>query len=117
MIYNGTNVTETIWFAPMHDDNDTHCIELTKASDEPVFYVTTCCDEEWMWAFYMDGMSNYEMVKHTIMDAAFECVNMCQLLNELDAIFEENFADIVAYDECECDGNCCVNCDHRDCLN
>lgn len=117
MIYNGTNVTEKIWFSPMHDDNDTHYISLIKAVNDPVFYVTTCCNEEWVWAFYMDGVSNYEMVKHTIMDTVFECRNIGQLLNELDDIFEENFADIIAHDECECDGNCCVNCDHRDCLN
>ena len=117
MIYNGTNITETIWFAPMHDENDVHCIEMIKADDESVFYVTAYYNEDWVWAFYMDGLSNYEMVKHTIMDTAFECVNMYELLGELDAIFAEDFADIVTDDECECDGNCCENCGHRDCLN
>jgi hypothetical protein len=117
MIYNGTNVTETIWFAPLHDQDDIHCIELIKADDEAIFYVTSCCNDEWIWAFYMDGVSNYEMVKHTIMDAALECVDMYHLLGELDAIFATDFEDIVAYDECECDGSCCEHCDHRDCLN
>lgn len=117
MIYNGTNVTETIWFSPLHDDDDVHYIELIKSDDESIFYVTACCNENWVWAFYMDGLSNYEMVKHTIMDTAFECVNMYELIGELDAIFAEDFSDIAVEDECECDGNCCENCNHRGCLN
>ena len=117
MNYVGTNLTETIWFAPLHDHDDVHCIELIKADDESVFYVTTCCNDEWVWAFHMDGLSNYEMVKHVIMDTALECVDMNNLIGELDAIFAMHFADIVADDECECDGSCCEQCDHRECLH
>jgi hypothetical protein len=114
-------VVETIWFSPMHDVDDTHCIELIKADDESIFYVTSCCNDDWVWAFYMDGLSNYEMVKHTIMDVAFECADMCELFGELDAIFAVDFEDIVAGEiegEEECNDTCCCeNCDHRGCLN
>jgi hypothetical protein len=121
MIYNGTNVTETILFSPISNVDDVHCIDLIKADDESIFYVTTCCNDDWVWAFYMDGLSNYEMVKHTIMDTAFECVDMYQLLGELDSIFATDFEDIIAHEVDEermCnDVCCCENCNHRGCLN
>ncbi len=119
MVYHGTSKTETIWVGPANDLNEMHCIELTKSDDEPVFYVTACCNEDWVWAFYMDGESNYEMVKHTIIDALFECDGMGELLDMLDAIFADDFEDILVEDEdeCECDECCCEYCNHRDCLN
>lgn len=115
MIYYGTDVTETIY---MHRDNnmqDMHFVELTKSGDEPVFYVKACCNPDWSWKFFMDNVSNYEMVKHTVMDTMFECDDMNEVIEELDVQFEEIFNDIVVWDECE--GNCCENCNHRDCLN
>ena len=120
MIFNGLNVTETIWFSQLGHEDEAHCIELIKADDESIFYVTSCCNEDWMWAFHMDGLSNYEIIKHVIMDTAFECVNMYQLLGELDGIFATDFEDIVAneIEEEECNEVCCCeNCGHRSCLN
>ena len=118
MMYHGTNKTEIIWVGPLNDLEEVHYIELIQSDDEPVFYVTACCDEDWIWAFYMDGVSNYEVIKHTIIDAVFECDSMGELLNTLDAIFIENFEDILVEDEDECECNeCCENCNHRDCLN
>jgi hypothetical protein len=110
-------MTETIWVGPENDYNEMHCIELYKADDEPVFYVTACCNDAWIWAFNMESMANYEMVKFAILDAMFECNSMHALLDELDEIFADNFADIVVEDEDECGGCCCENCNHRDCLN
>lgn len=116
MVYHGTNKTETIYIS-LEDDLEHVCgIELIKAYDEPVFYVTTCCNTDWVWKFSMDGESNYEMVKHTIIDAVFECDDIVELMDYLDAIFEEDFDDIVVYEEV-CDECCCENCNHRDCLN
>lgn len=119
MVYRGTNKTETIWMSPADDPKDIHYIEMTQSDDEPVFYVTTCCNEYWVWAFRMDGASNYEMVKHAIMDAMLGCDSMGKLLDMLDSIFDEYFEDILVEDEdeCECNGNCCENCNHRNCLN
>lgn len=114
MVYYGTSVIETIWIGP---EDETHYIELIKADDEPIFYVTICCDEDWIWAFYLDGISNYEMIKHTIINVALDCDNMGELMNVLDVIFMEEFADIIVEDECRCDGDCCEYCNHRDCLN
>ena len=117
MVYYGTNETEIIWIGPANDLEEVHYIELIKSDDEPVFYVTACCNEDWVWAFNMNGVSNYEMVKHTIMDAAFECDRMGQLLDALDEIFIENFEDILVEDEEDECGCCCENCNHRGCLN
>lgn len=115
MVYHGTSMTETIWFGPENDFEETHYIELHKADDEAVFYVTTCCNEDWAWAFKLDIPSNYEMIKFTILDEMFECENMRELLDALDDVFTDNFADIVVEEEkCGC---CCENCNHRDCLN
>lgn len=107
MQYIGTNDVEMIWIAPEEDEEDQHYIELIKACDEPIFYVRSCCDPSWIYKFYMDGVSNYEMVKHTIVDAAFECDNMTELMDYLDDVFVENFDDIIVYDECD---GCCGEC-------
>ena len=113
MNYCGTSFTEDIYLCNANDVNDEHCVSLIKGCDEPVFYVTTCCNSDWIWAFYMDGESNYEMIKHTIMDAAFECHDMFELMDMLDEIFEEDFDDIVVQ-TCE---PCCECCASRECLN
>ena len=122
MVYHGTNKTEMIWVGPANDLEEMHCIELVESCDEPAFYVTACCNENWTWKFKMDGVTNYETIKHTIMDAAFECDSMGELLDDLDAIFADNFEDILVEgdneDEDEYECNCCCEyCDHRDCLN
>lgn len=108
MVYYGSVKTEAMVF---HNDNDVHemhYVELVRPCEDGVFYVRTCCDSEWEWAFYYTA-SNYEMIKHVIMDVMFECNNMTELMLELDIMFEENFAEIVAYDDdddCDCDTGC-----------
>lgn len=117
MVYHGTSKIETIWVGPENDMHDVCCIDLTKVYDESVFYVSTCGDEDWIWKFYMEGETNYEMVKHAIIDEVFECENMIELLEHLDDIFGEIFGDIVVYEEEAHDKCCCENCNHRGCLN
>lgn len=122
MVYCGTSNTETIWFGPADNMDEVYYIELHKSADEPVFYVTTCCNEDWMWAFKADVVYNYEIVKYAIMDAAISCCCVNKLLDVLDVIFEEELADILADEDdseectCECDGSCCEQCNCRDCL-
>ena len=117
MIYFATDLTEKIYMHSASCQDDMHCIALTKSGDEPTFYVQCCCNENWIWEFYMDNVSNYEMVKHVVMDVMLECDNMREVLETLDAQFEEIFDDIVVWDECECNCACCENCGGRDCLN
>ena len=119
MEYLCTEKTETIF---MHDDgcsDNMHCIMITQSGEEPTFCVNCCCNAHWEWKFLMDNVSNYEMVKHVIMDTMLGCRDIGSALNALDEQFELIFNDIVVWDkdECQCDGSCCENCNHRDCLD
>lgn len=115
MVYCATEMTEHIYMHYENDASEVHRISLTKSGEEPVFCVECCCYDDWYWLFYMDNVSNYEMIKHAIMDAMFECDDIDEVIDELDAQFEEIFGDIVVWnDRDEC---CCENCNHRDCLN
>lgn len=116
MTYYGTYNTEGIVVHVNGDRDDMHVIALTKEHDANVFTVRTCCYDDWEWKFSMKSSSHYEMVKHMIMDAAFECEDMDELINTLDEMFEEMFSAIVVWED-ECDGTCCEHCDSRDCLN
>jgi hypothetical protein len=107
MIYYGTEKAELIYFHLDDDENDLHFILMERDYEEPVFYVRTCCNSDWEWKFY-DTASNYEMVKHAIFDAGFDCENMEDYLFELDGIFEEIFNEIVIWD---CDETCDATCD------
>ena len=117
MLYCDTEKIERIWFAPESNEEDMHFIELYKSDGK--CYVDIDDDADWMWAFKLDNSSNYEAVKYTIMDAVLKSCCVDRLKDNLDIIFEERFADILANEDCgcECDGHCCENCNHRDCLN
>ena len=117
MVYHGTSKTETIYISIEENLENHFCIDLIKAHDKPVFHVTSCCNTNWVWTFCMDGESNYEMVKHTIIDAIFECDDIFELMDYLDETFEDIFDDIVVREEEACDDCCCENCNHRNCLN
>ena len=106
MKYIGTYETETILLG---DEDDQHYIELIKSCDEPIFYVRACCDPSWIYKFCYD-VSSYSMIKHTIVDAAFECDDMTELMDLLDDMFTENFDDIIVYDECRDCSECCGQC-------
>lgn len=116
MVYYGTYNTEGIVVHTNGDTDDIHVIYLTKEFNEATFTVRVCCYEDWEWKFSLASPANYEMIKYTIMDAAFECEDMDELINLLDEIFEKNFSKIVANED-KCDEHCCENCNHRDCLN
>ena len=106
MIYCGTTNAEFIYFHAENDADDVHFIVMEMDADEPVFYVRTCCNEDWEWKFHYTT-SNYEMVKHAIWDNGFDCEDIEELLFELDGVFEYIFDEIVVWDECN---NGCENC-------
>jgi hypothetical protein len=85
---------------------------MTKAATKPTFFVTCCCDNEWVYEFYMDNNSDYERVKMTIMDTIVDCDSVEEVMDELSDIFEDGFYDILVEDddECDCDGDC-DNCE------
>lgn len=107
----------------VHPDNaphESHWINITIDKDNPVFYVTSCCDEDWSWDFWY-SKTNYDVVKYIIMDCIAECKTMDQLIYVLDDCFEEECADMICYEaelqedefECECDGDC-DNCEFNE---
>lgn len=110
----GVYDTERIVVHPEDAPHTSHYIDITKDKNDPAFYVTQCCDEEWVWKFWY-SKTNYEVVKFLIMDCIAECETMEEFIDALDEVFEEDCADIVyeeaelQEDEFECDGDC-ANC-------
>lgn len=109
MVYHGTSITERIMVHPMDGLNETHFIELTKVADDPVFFVTCSCDEDWFYAFMMGNNSDYERIKYNIMENLFEADTMDELLETLSEIFEDGFKEILIEDKCDGDCEHCEN--------
>jgi hypothetical protein len=112
MVYKGTEMVEVIKILSLEDEIEDHFIELHKCADEPAFYATCCCDEDWFYAFYIENNSDYERVKFSIMNAVFECDDMNDLLETLRETFEDGFSDILMRENCK-DCHCedkCSNC-------
>lgn len=111
MYFCGKYEEESFLVHPMDDLDSTHFISIIKAKEEPIFSVTCCCDDEWVWDFWYSS-SNYERVKWFIMDAIFNSETMDELIDVLDDAFAEYCEEMVAYDdECDCDCDCdCENC-------
>jgi hypothetical protein len=100
MVYHGTVVSERIGFYPAGDPANLHYIEITKAPNEPLFWVSSCCDEDWFYTFAFESNSDYERIKYNIMEAVFKCESMNELLVCLSEIFEDGFSDILIHNEC-----------------
>ena len=90
------------------DEVTMHYIMLTMFDDKPMFSVTSCCDDDWEYTFTYTR-NNYESIKHLIVDMAYECESMEELLDNLSDMFVSEFEDILSV----CDGNCeeCEFCD------
>ena len=106
MIYYGTYMTEGILFHTKEDVNDFYIIALTKNPDGKTFRVEVDFDEDWNWEFMMDYPGNYELVKHAIMDIAFDSDDADELLMNLDEVFEDMFDEIVVCNKCAADCDC-----------
>lgn len=113
MIYNGTAKAELIYFHLEDDKNDAHFIAMEIDSDEPFFYVRTCCNSDWEWKFFYSP-SNYDMVRHAIWNAGFDSEDMEEMLCGLDQYFEDVFEEIVVWEcdsTCDCEDGChCCGC-------
>jgi len=111
MLLCGTYETEKIMVHPDDNPHSSHYIAITKDKDEPMFFVTSCCNDEWIWEFVYTK-TNYEIVKFLIMDCITECGTMGELIDALDAVFEEDCVEMLYNEaelqeiEIECDGDC-----------
>ena len=105
MIYCQTINVERIAVHPLNDINNTQYVEIMKYGNAPLFAVwMNDGEDDWFWEFEMFNPSDYERVKMNVFDAIFGCDTMPELAEALNAIFENNFADILVEDECDgCD--------------
>ena len=111
MIYCETINKERIAVHPLDDIDSTKYIEIIKDGVEPKFVVwMNDGDVDWVWEFDMTYPSDYERVKLSIFDAIFACETMAELACAFDAIFTNDFEDILIDDECDCCG-CCDGCE------
>lgn len=101
MVFCGTGNVERIFVHPMNKLNESHYIDIVTSKDDPTFFVTCCCDEDWGYEFEYNK-SDYERVKFNIMEMIFECDTMDELLDVLSEVFEDGFETI----DDECDGDC-----------
>lgn len=118
MIFDSTGCLERLFMRPENNHNERHWVDITMGAEteneESTFTVTICCDDEWMWEFWYTK-TNYDLVKHIVMDCIFESDDINELINNMDEAFEIYFSDIVVdtaelkEDTFECDGDC-KNC-------
>lgn len=115
MILCGSISMERFVVHPDDSPHTSHYIEVTEDKDSAIFYVTNCCDDEWVWAFWY-SKTNYEVVKFLIMDCIAECGTMDELIDALDEVFEEDCADMLFNEaellEAECEIDCGGDCDN-----
>ena len=116
MVYYSNYATEGMVFHAKEDVNHFYIIALTKNLDGETFRVEVNFNDDWYWELEMIPGA-YELVKHMIMDVAFECDNEDELLMELDAMFEDCFNEIVIWNDEECEATCDCNsgCNHCNC--
>lgn len=115
MIYCTSENLERIYVHPDSNLRERHWVDIASGGDLNTFSVSVCCDDEWIWEFWYNK-SNYDLVKHAIMDCIFEAEDMDELIELMDEAFDEFFSEIVVdtaelqEDEIECDGDC-ANCE------
>ena len=111
MIFCSTGSLERLFVHPNNNLEERHWVDIAMSESTPTFAVSVCCDDEWIWEFWYDK-TNYDLVKHVIMDCIFEAEDMDELIELMDEAFEESFNEIVVdtaelqEGEIECDGNC-----------
>lgn len=113
MIFDSTGGLERLYMYQDNNFNVRHWVDITMGTEdeESTFSVTICCNDEWIWEFYYT-QTNYDLVKHMIMDCIFEAEDINDLIDKMDETFEIYFSEIVVgtaeleEDYFECDGDC-----------
>lgn len=108
MVFRGSGNIESIFFHPAGNSEEVHWIDLTMIPDAPTFMVTCCCDENWKYEFVYTK-SDYERIKYNVMTAVFESETVDEVMEMLDEVFQDSFADILIDDD-----KCACNCGHCD---
>ena len=75
MIFDSTGGLERLYMYQSDNLNARHWVDNTMGTEdeneESIFSVTICCNDEWIWEFYYTK-TNYDLVKHIVMDCIFE---------------------------------------------
>ena len=111
MIYHGTSQIDRIYVKEEGNEPVIHWFDLMLDDEKPVFTLTSCCNEEWIWKFYYTK-TNYDIVKYLVMESSVNCEDIYEITEELDEIFCEEYEDIVYWEDEEefvCNGDC-ENC-------
>ena len=109
MIFCGNVNAERLIVQPDDNPHSSHYINIVTDKDDPVFYVTCCCDEDWGWKFWY-SKTNYEVVKYIIMDCIIASETMDELIDALDEIFEEEYKNILFEEDNWERNEDCENC-------
>lgn len=112
MVYQGSSFSEVIIVHTFDNPKERYFIELTRIDDEPVLNVDCVVGEQsYFWEFDISRISDYERIKFNILNTVFECDTIYDLMETLEEIFTDGFADIMignVHDEC--DVECCGDC-------
>ena len=110
MIYCCSGNCERLFMHEKDELDKTHWIDISVGTDAPVFEVTCCCNDDWVWAFAYDK-TTYDLVKYAIMDCIMACDTVEELIEALDDVFETEFSEVVVdIDECDC---ICCGCEEE----
>ena len=92
MIYHGITKTESILVHPYDDETDIQFIDMITDAESSILYVNI---DDYGWEFVMRSFSDYEYVKHVIMETIHTVNSMEELVSELNETFVEEFEDIL----------------------
>ena len=105
MIYDGTIEIEAMMAHPEDNPDAVYSVKMRKSAEENIFYVYSDYDEDFEYAFWLDGTTNYEVVKFTIMDTLISFASWDEALQVLENDFMTSLRQILV----QCDGDC-ENC-------
>lgn len=94
MVFQSSVNVERFYFHPAGEENNVYWIELITSADDSTFVVSCCCADDWSYEFTYTK-SDYNRVMYNIMETAFRCDTMEEVLDKLSELFEDGFKDIL----------------------
>lgn len=109
MQISGISETQIIHLRSETGHRETYEINIIMDPVDPVFFVYSYANEEWIWEFKYTNKTDYERVKQCIIDMVYGCENIDELMYALNDVFMEYFSDMLIYqeDEYQCENVSC----------
>lgn len=101
MQISGISETQIIHLRSETDHQETYEINIIMDPVDPVFFVYSYGNEEWIWEFKYTNRTDYERVKQCIIDTVCRYENIDELICALNDVFVECFSDMLIYQEDE----------------